>query len=155
MQPHARGAGPAVEGECHRPGRWVLAIRGVGGDEYLCAGLGAVELIVRVGLFTQHDPAGGGCIAQLAVLERDRVPGCDQIVNRLAGLVLAILLVAVLALVLRRLRHGSTVSGLGWLALLAAWRQAGCGYVRPDCRLARSGDRGEPRPRPGLRGKAA
>jgi hypothetical protein len=88
MQPHARGAGTAVERERHRAACGILA---VGGDEDLGPGLGAVELVVGLVFLTKHDPPGGGRVAQLAVVERDRAPGGDQVVGGLGVLRVGVL----------------------------------------------------------------
>src|SRR5262250_3440813 len=111
MQPYAGGAGTAVESERHRPARGVLAVGRIGGEEHLRLGLRSVELVVSMVLLAQHDPPRSGRIAQLAVVESDRVPGGNQVIDWFAGLAVAILLVAVVRLVLGRVGHGSTVSG--------------------------------------------
>src|SRR5215471_1464950 len=98
MQPHAGRAGTAVERERDRSARGVLAVRGVGGHEHLRLGLRPVELVLGMALLPEYDPPGGGRVAQIAALERDRVVRGDQVVDRFAGIALAILPLAAVGL---------------------------------------------------------
>ena len=83
VQPDAGAAGPAVEGEGHRPLAWIPVVDDVARDGQLGTGLVAPEGAVLVLLLAQHDAPGRRGVAILLRPTRRMCVCRDQVVRRL------------------------------------------------------------------------